>query len=440
MNEKPKSIWKKSWTGPHWLRAWLMLAAATFVILLIGALILPGGPHSLLDWVLPLTFCLGASLVIATVVVGLWLCIRYFFNWRNFKRLLLGLACFATLIGLFYAVENFRGKLAWNSFKQEREAKGVNFDLASFIPTPVPDDQNFAMAPIWVESIQAVLGPKQARQLKYPDLGRTNLADRLLLQIWHQSSQQGQPESGDWHKAERVDLKAWQEYFRATTNGLTRNTFTNEFPVAPQPQSPAQDVLLALSKHDAAITDLRQASRLPDSRFPLGYDNENPASIWLPHLAMLKRGSIFLRLHAVAALQNGQAEKAVEDVALALRLMDSIRSEPFLISHLVRLAMLQLTLQPIYEGVADHRWSDAQLAMLDAELAKLDFLADYEFCQRSELALISKDLEYRRRTRDPEYLLYADYGNSRNRSFEEELRVFVFRHCPGGWFYQNQLR
>ena len=57
-----------------------------------------------------------------------------------------------------------------------------------------------------------------------------------------------------------------------------------------------------------------------------------------------------------------------------------------MISHLVRIAMLQITLQPIYEGLAEHKWSDAQLAELDAELAKLDFLADYEFSARSERA------------------------------------------------------
>ena len=62
----------------------------------------------------------------------------------------------------------------------------------------------------------------------------------------------------------------------------------------------------------------------------------------------------------------------------SFRLADSIRTEPFLISHLVRIAILQITLQPVWEGLAEHRWSDAQLAELDSELAKLDFLADYE--------------------------------------------------------------
>jgi hypothetical protein len=85
-----------------------------------------------------------------------------------------------------------------------------------------------------------------------------------------------------------------------------------------------------------------------------------------------------LQLRAIAELQNGQSDKALDDVKLALRLAESVRTEPLLISHLVRIAIVNLTLQPVWEGMAEHQWSDAQLAALNAELAKLDFLADYK--------------------------------------------------------------
>jgi hypothetical protein len=57
---------------------------------------------------------------------------------------------------------------------------------------------------------------------------------------------------------------------------------------------------------------------------------------------------------------------------------DSVRTEPFLISHLVRIAILQIALQPIWEGLADHKWSDEQLADLNQELSHLDFVANYK--------------------------------------------------------------
>ena len=64
------------------------------------------------------------------------------------QTLLFALACLAILMALFYAEEDWRGKHEWEKFKREWEAKGERFDLASVIPPPVPDDQNFAMTPI----------------------------------------------------------------------------------------------------------------------------------------------------------------------------------------------------------------------------------------------------------------------------------------------------
>ena len=74
--------------------------------------------------------------------------IRWLCCWRNLKRFLFGLACFVTLIALFYAEEDWRGWHDWEKFKHEWEVQGEKFDFASFVPPPVPDDQNFAMTPI----------------------------------------------------------------------------------------------------------------------------------------------------------------------------------------------------------------------------------------------------------------------------------------------------
>ena len=41
----------------------------------------------------------------------------------------------------------------------------------------------------------------------------------------------------------------------------------------------------------------------------------------------------------------------------------------------------------MWEGLARHAWSDAQLTQLESDLAKLDFLADYQFGLRGERAM-----------------------------------------------------
>jgi len=65
---------------------------------------------------------------------------------RIIRWALVGLAILATLIAIFYTEEDWRGKRAWENCKRELEAKGAVLDWNKFIPTPVPDDQNFFTA------------------------------------------------------------------------------------------------------------------------------------------------------------------------------------------------------------------------------------------------------------------------------------------------------
>ena len=80
-----------------------------------------------------------------TIIFVIATCFRWIFCRRNFKRFLFGLACLATLIALFYAEENWRGKRDWEKYKREWEAKGDKFDFADFVPPPVPDDQEISL-------------------------------------------------------------------------------------------------------------------------------------------------------------------------------------------------------------------------------------------------------------------------------------------------------
>jgi hypothetical protein len=384
-----------------------------------------------------------------------WPLLRWLF-WKHWRRTFFALACFATLIALFYAEEDWRGKHDWKKFKREWEAKGERFDWQSVVPPRVPDDQNFAMQPIWIDSIKFEYGTNVAKQWygeTMTEAERTNLVDRLSLTTSGNEdlvSSPPQTSDGYWAKGTITNLKLWQNYYRVLA------TKTNEFPVPLQPQTPAADVLLALSKYDSTIEELRQASRLPYSRFPLNYENQPPAAILLPHLAALKRCSLVLRLRAIAELQNNESQKALDDVKLSLRLTDSIRTEPFLISHLVRIAILQITLQPVYEGLAEHKWSDMQLADLDSELAKLDFLTDFESAMRGERAMEIANIEFLRHPpHNPEFHLPHLYFLAPFFSLVQELskmsdegdgnsqmdfQTLALGFGPSGWLVQNELR
>jgi hypothetical protein len=69
------------------------------------------------------------------------------FTWRSARRALVGLAIFATLLAIFYAEENWRGKRAWENCKHDLEAKGEVLDWAPYISAPIPDEENIIKSP-----------------------------------------------------------------------------------------------------------------------------------------------------------------------------------------------------------------------------------------------------------------------------------------------------
>jgi hypothetical protein len=211
---------------------------------------------------------------------------------------------------------------------------------------------------------------------------------------------------------------------------------TNEFTVAPEPQSPAADVLLALSKYDQVIEELRQASRLPYSRFPLNYDAPLPGEILLPHLQSLKFCAGVLRLRAAAELQNGQNEKAFGDVKLALFLANSIHKEPSYVSQLARANIVGNVIQPIWEGLAGHKWKQAQLVEIERELAGLDFLSDYDFVVRSERAMDLQLVDHERLTHNAEV---SPGWDDESNDFRSRIMLLYYHSFPSGWFYQNDI-
>ena len=156
--------------------------------------------------------------------------------------------------------------------------------------------------------------------------------------------------------------------------------------------------------------------------------------ILLPHLGNVKRTVQRLQLRACAELAAGRSDDALGDVKLMLYLADSVKNEPFLISYLVRLACVHLAIQPVWEGLAEHAWSDNQLQELQASLQQYDFFAPMEQSLAGERAagILTADLLARGKynlnilTMDP------------SQSGSGAANLFG-RIVPHGWYYLEQL-
>src|SRR5437667_1122381 len=307
--------------------------------------------------------------------------LAWLFSWRGLRRILILLAWAATLMALFYAEENWRGHRAWKQYRRQLEASGAQLDLRAFLPKEVPDEQNFCATPFlksWF--IRENLGP--------------------VYKVWQDSfstASLSMPSLAS-QKGERqfMDLVAWARAFDSVRSGQTNPP--------PQYKSGALDlesraeastaVLEGLKSSQAHLSDLVQASHRLFSRYPIVYNLDNPWGILLPHLARLKDACQRLQIKACAELAAGQGENTLAEVELMLFLADSMKGEPFLISYVVRLSLFQLAVQPIWEGIAEQRWSESQLKELQSRLLQYDFITDMQHPLEAEraAALLTCDL------------------------------------------------
>ena len=436
MNEKPagifKSIWGKSWNEPRHFFFWLALLSPVVFVLVVAMSGLAGTPPPLVHW-LALGAIIGFILGAPAFVVSWIPPVRRVLA-RVLQRKLFVFVCLVTLVTLFYAVENWRGRNAWNHFRREWESRGVRFDLEGIIPPRVPDDQNFFATFPW--EFLRFTRSNNAVVWQYDEATRDS--QQWLDAAGPRGSEA--PGYGDLFAAKPADLGAWQDFYRGSNNLFAAGgqTFTNFFPIAPHPQTPAKDVLLALTQSDPVLQEIRAAARRPKARFWINY--EDGFAALLPHLGKMKGDARYMGLQALAQLADGQSDLALDDVKLAFRLNDAIRDEPLLISQLVRLAALQISLLPIWDGLADHRWSDAQLEAIERELAGTDCLADYQTGMNGERVFSIWTIDYLKRTRDMNYLdLPASGSGDLSDQIEAAAGRILFRLIPGGWFDRNKV-
>ncbi len=338
---------------------------------------------------------------------------RWLFSWSTLRRALVCLAALITLLAVVWTVENWRGKRAWEKYQREWEAKGEKFDLQAFIPPPVPDDQNFTMTPFLAPLLDFNPLPLKPGQ----SLWRDTNAFQKLQEFGYKESPNV---SGSWTRAHRTDLTAWADALDGKKDVPASGESSSDRALA------ATNVLRSLEKYKPVLDELRTASQRPFCRFNVRYDGD-PADILLPHLSAVKKISLVFQMRALAELGSGQNSQALEDTEMILYLAASIKGEPTLISGLVRIAMLNISLQPVWEGLAARQWSDAQLKELQQHLAQIDLLTEFGSTMRGERALGNVRLDY--------WLERKNFGSPG----VDDASGARFIPFPSGWIYQNKL-
>lgn len=207
------------------------------------------------------------------------------------------------------------------------------------------------------------------------------------------------------------------------------------FPLPPVPGDPAKDVLFALSKFDATLAEFANAAPRPRNRYPTRY--EDGFNALLPNLAALKSSVQICKLRAVARLAAGDATGAAADTLLAFRLSESLREEPLLISQLVRFACDSLAMHALWEGIADHRWNEEQLAGFQKLLDRRDHATGIVRALEGERAFGNEAMEMLMRRRGRALNELDSLGSESPGYSDTPVNLGFF--VPSGWFRQNQV-
>ncbi|MGC8743725.1 MAG: hypothetical protein ACP5T0_07595 [Verrucomicrobiia bacterium] len=345
-----------------------------------------------------------------------------------FKKIASGILIFlgviVILLIVFHIVENVRGRRAFEKWTAQH--KDVALDIKHYVPPHVPDDKNLAMSGIFKTVAEA-----------YSNKSNTNANNELVefnnkfnefFSICSEISKKNFKTSVSILDTNYFDLKTLAGAFRKK-NYKDCGAVAND----------AECVLKAMSGLtpylDALISESKQRELF---RFPIDYETKNPAEILLPHYSYLKRMSQLIQIRSVCYIGLNRVEAAFEDVRFGLKLANSIKDEPFLISLLVRASMLNITLENIREGIARGIWTDAQITEFQKHLSVIDLLKDLrgrlatEEAFGAKMLMLLQNREYFIKYLEPGCATCCD--NSRN-----NFTAPTFWLIPAGWFYQNAV-
>ena len=257
---------------------------------------------------------------------------------------------------VFYVVENWRGRRAWESWRAAAEKRGVKLLITDFIPAEIPDAENFAAIPL-IRDLFA----------KRPSWKSAPNPFRLPLDAKNNTAR---PKLQNDIEERRFDAAAWQDFF-LKTKLLTEKS-----------DSAAADILHALEQYAPAMQQIRDAALRPRCRFPARWADGWAAG--LPHLTCLQALSTHLTLRMNASLALGRSADALAEFRLGIRVHDALASEPCLIAALVRISILAQMESAVWGGLDAGQWSDADLAAIENLLATLHLGDDCRFAFATE--------------------------------------------------------
>jgi hypothetical protein len=325
-----------------------------------------------------------------------------------FFRWCLGLVYFVILglvtpFALLVTVENIRGEIAWKREHARLVAAGEKLTFREILGPEIPAAENAGAAPIFAPFFDYHRGA--------PTLAQGN-ADEIIHNsglIWSQSNRLERlervlrtpgnylPEATNGSRtdlrSQTIEITGWSAAYRKLVENPKKDDalWAAEIKLPP-PGNPARDVLAGLSIADLELAEICAAAALPRVQFPYHYEETFAALV--RHLSVLKGVQQTLQLRCAAHLAAGETDAAFAVATNALNVANLLREDPLLISQLVRYAQIHIAVSTLWQGLAEHHWSEAQLAEFQSHLAQFDCPQSFVLAMEGERAFSIAGLEH----------------------------------------------
>jgi hypothetical protein len=294
-------------------------------------------------------------------------------RWRWLKRGLFAIAMLITLLAVAIVFENWRGRRAWANYRAELEANGEVLDWRTLIPQNIPDDQNFAKTPLLAPLMDYHRDPNTGE----PVFADPDAKERITSMFaWGQ-----QLKTAYWRQGRKTDWAKIQSELRSQTNSSLPAI---QALLKRPPGTPQDDVLFLFSHNKAELDEISAAAKRPFSSFDTQFDEGFYAL--MPQLMVIRSLTRGFTLKPLAELAATNTAAALADWQTSVALGKALDGDPVLISLLVKVAVIDSTLNVVWEGLAQHRWDDRQLTQIQATLDNLNFVADAKQAFQGERA------------------------------------------------------
>jgi len=346
-----------------------------------------------------------------------------------------------TLAGLKIAIlllcieESWRGRVVWENYRHQLEAKGESLDWNALIPPPVLDSQNVFGVPmmsVWFvkSSGNNVITEDLSKRLKYlakaPEMliaevtvkppgarlraGNSNVilqlddfasrqkARKLIEDITGTSAvgvlgdntltaepldtNQIKPAHIILESEGKPDARDLVEFFSGNNTGIgalhVRETGSNTFRVLTA-FCPASNYLKWSDQFNSDFDLMRQALQRPYAR--MNGDYHYPPTIPMPNFVNIRIVAQTLAQRAQCYLLLGQPDNALRELTLLNRLRHLLENTPTgkpmsLVSAMINVAVTGLYVDVIADGFRLHEWHTPQLTALQQQLEQIN-LAPY---------------------------------------------------------------